>query len=163
MNPLLDQRVFGSLTLSAAHETAISSYPLYLQQVWKEIQPGIHVRLQNNGMHRKRNPFCWIKFMEMVVNFSCFHSFRVEISAVMGCRLDGAINAWYHHRGQINWEGTCWERKMLVKQLEGVQENKKRKTKHNELHLRASKRLVLDPQSDSGPFRTRKCLLRLQM
>lgn len=117
--------LFRSLALSAAHETAIQSHPLYLQHMWKEIQPGIHVRLQNNRMHRKKNPFNWTKFMEIMVNFACFHSFRAEISAVMGYRIDGAINAWYHHQGQINWEGTRWERKMLAKRLEGEQENKK--------------------------------------
>lgn len=46
----------------------------------------------------------------------------------MGSGIDGAINVWYHHRGQINREGTHWERKMLAKQLEGGQENKKERT-----------------------------------
>lgn len=60
-----------------------------------------------------------------MVNFAYFHNFSVEIFAVIGCGIDGAINTWHHHLGQVNWKGTPWERKMLAKQLEGVQENKK--------------------------------------
>lgn len=56
----------------------------------------------------------------MVVNIACFHSYEM-----FSCGIDGAIKPWYWHRGQINWEGTRWERKILTKQLEGGQENKK--------------------------------------
>lgn len=58
----------------------------------------------------------------MVVNIACFHSYGAEMFSY---GIDGAIKPWYQHRGQINWEGTRWERKILAKQLEGGQENKK--------------------------------------
>lgn len=95
----------------------------------------------------------------MVVNIACFDSYGAEM---FSCGIDGAIKPWYQHRGQINWEGTRWERKILTQQLKGRQENKK-ETSHNELDLWASEFLASDLQCYSGPFRTRKRLLWLQM
>lgn len=151
-------RIFRSARDSNSAASAVSATHV------EENTHGIHDRLQNNGMlickKTKEEPFRWIKFREVVVNIACFHRYGAEIFC---CEVHGAIYAWCQHRGHINWEGTRWERKILAKQLEGVQENKKQRRAIMSYTSGLPSSWRWTSSATVAFFKWRKCLLWLQM